>query len=239
MYVQHDQRPDTRSVVRRSMVGSILVLAFWGALALLAWGVFSATGPPAAQAAAATPAGPAAAATTAGPTAAATAHYVDQARGFSFDYPAEWTPSTLAPGDAPGAVLGLPANPVPASVGGVEFPFSSHIDLSVIVQDTAAPGAAAWGTAPSDILAGMAASEGLPQAVAEGRSFRATTSGGVEVWGLEYTPAFGTERMWVVAPAGGYNYLFFLTVGGAAEDRGTVQQMFDEVIPSFTVICQT
>jgi hypothetical protein len=161
--------------------------------------------------------------------------YVDTTQGFAFSYPDQWIPNPLAPSDAPGSILGLPATPVPGSVGGVEFPYSSHIDLSVIVQDTRATGAGAWGATPAEIVAKMAASQGLAAAVSNGTAVHQTTASGVEVWGLKYAPANATQRMWVVAPAGRYNYLFFLTVGGAADDRGTVQQMFDEVVPSFSV----
>ena len=222
-----------------------MVLAFWAALALIAWATMAGLEAKPAQATAAESGGaaaPVAVSAAAAPAAAPAAvaisgsgHYGDPALGFSFDYPRDWIPSALGPGDAPGAILGLPGGAVPGSAGGVEFPYSSHIDLSVIVQDTQAAGGSGWGAQPSAILAKMAASQGLAAAVPQAKPVHAVTVGKVKVEGLEYSPADATQHMWVVAQNGRHNYLFFLTVGGAAEDRGTVRQMFEEVIPSLSL----
>lgn len=202
------------------VIRAALVLVLWAVLAVMAWAVVGASGAEPARAAAAAP--------------QAGGHYVDQAHAFSFDYPARWTPEALGPGDAPGSVLGLTRAPVPGSVGGVEFPYSSHIDLSVIVRDPHA-GGGGWGGDPATILREMAASQGKDEAAMLSGAVPAVTPGGVTVWTLEYSPANATQHMWVVAQGACYDYLFFLTVGGAADDRGTVQQMFAEVMPSLVI----
>jgi hypothetical protein len=264
MYVQQVRRPETGKVIRQLALLSILALVLWAVVGVAAWAVSAATSdqppdasklvtggtgslqsvaPPDAPAAGQTaippgggdPAPPAAGRAAAGRTEQAAGHYQDQAFGFGLDHPEQWVATALPPGAAPGSELGLPGTPVPGSVGGVEFPYSSHIDLSLIVQDTTAAGVAGWGATPDEILARMAESQGLAVAAGEGASVHEVTKSGLEAWGLRYAPLYATEHMWVVVSSGHYNYLFFLTVGGAADDRGTVQQMFDEVIPSFTV----
>jgi hypothetical protein len=161
--------------------------------------------------------------------------YVDSTYGFAFDYPQDWTPNPLGPGDAPGSILGLPAAPVPGSVEGVEFPYSSHVDLSLVVQDGTAGAAGGWGTTPEELLGSMASSQGFGAAAKEGTIRHKTNAAGVELWRLTYARPNATQHMWVVARSSLYNYLFFLTVGGAADDRGTAESLFERVLPSFRI----